>query len=94
MQRHLGRISQELPTFTVMLEAVVLAIGLAMDATAVIGSAATVLSFLTFVAIVAWAYSRRRQRQFEDAANAPFALPDDGGPLDAPAAADGPGARR
>ncbi|MCC6379945.1 MAG: CcoQ/FixQ family Cbb3-type cytochrome c oxidase assembly chaperone [Burkholderiales bacterium] len=65
-----------------------------MDATAVIGSAATVLSFLTFVAIVAWAYSRRRQRQFEDAANAPFALPDDGGPLDAPAAADGPGARR
>ncbi|GMU72251.1 MAG: cbb3-type cytochrome c oxidase subunit 3 [Burkholderiales bacterium] len=56
-----------------------------MDITSVLGSAATVLSFSTFVAIVAWAYSRRRKREFEDAANAPFALPDDGGPLDAPA---------
>jgi len=65
-----------------------------MDITSVLGSAATVLSFATFVAIVAWAYSRRRKREFEDAANAPFALPDDGGPRDAPATRATPGASR
>ncbi len=41
--------------------------------------AATVLSFLAFLGIVAWAYSRRRKAAFEEAANAPFALPDDTG---------------
>jgi cytochrome c oxidase cbb3-type subunit 4 len=38
----------------------------------------TVLSFLAFIGIVAWAWSSRRRKAFEDAANAPFALPDDG----------------
>ena len=37
----------------------------------------TVLSFLAFLGIVAWAWSRRREKAFEEAANAPFALPDD-----------------
>ena len=32
----------------------------------------TVLSFLVFVGIVAWAYSRRRRRDFDEAANLPF----------------------
>jgi cytochrome c oxidase cbb3-type subunit IV len=43
--------------------------------------AATVLSFLAFLGIVAWAYSRRRKAAFEEAANAPFALPDDTGEM-------------
>ena len=43
--------------------------------------AATVLSFLAFLGIVAWAYSRRRKAAFEEAANAPFALPDDTGKM-------------
>lgn len=34
--------------------------------------AVTVLSFLVFVAIAVWAYSRRRQRDFDEAANLPF----------------------
>ena len=38
---------------------------------------ATVLSFLVFIGIVAWAYSSRRKQPFEAAARAPFALPDD-----------------
>jgi cytochrome c oxidase cbb3-type subunit 4 len=37
----------------------------------------TVLAFITFVGIVYWAYSGKRKAQFEAAANAPFALPDD-----------------
>ena len=41
------------------------------------GSATTVLAFVAFVGIVAWAYSKRRREAFEQAANAPFALPDD-----------------
>ena len=32
----------------------------------------TVLSFLVFVGIVAWAFSRRRNRDFDEAANLPF----------------------
>ena len=48
-----------------------------MNAQAVVGSISTVLMFLAFIGIVAWAYSKRRKRDFEDAANAPFALPDD-----------------
>jgi cytochrome c oxidase cbb3-type subunit 4 len=39
--------------------------------------AATVLSFLSFLGIVAWAYSSHRRAAFEEAANAPFALPDE-----------------
>jgi len=37
----------------------------------------TVVSFITFIGIVVWAYSRRRKKAFDEAANAPFALPDD-----------------
>jgi cytochrome c oxidase cbb3-type subunit IV len=49
----------------------------------VLASAMTVVSFATFLGIVAWAWSNRRRAAFEEAANAPFALPDDideGGP--------------
>ena len=44
---------------------------------ALLGSITTVVGFVAFVAIVAWAYSSRRKAAFEAAANAPFALPDD-----------------
>ena len=33
----------------------------------------TVVSFVTFVGIIAWAYGRGRKRAFEDAARLPFA---------------------
>jgi cytochrome c oxidase cbb3-type subunit 4 len=42
-----------------------------------ISVAATVLSFVVFIGIVIWAYSRRRRPAFDEAANAPFALPDE-----------------
>ncbi len=42
-----------------------------------IGTVTTVLSFFAFLGIVAWAYSSRRRVAFEEAANAPFALPND-----------------
>jgi cytochrome c oxidase cbb3-type subunit IV len=42
-----------------------------------ISVAATVLSFVVFIGIVAWAYSKRRRPAFDEAANAPFALPDE-----------------
>lgn len=32
----------------------------------------TVLSFFTFVGIVIWAFSRKRKREFDEAANLPF----------------------
>ena len=64
-----------------------------MDMVSAIGSVTTVLSFVTFIVIVVWAYSSRRKQAFDDAANAPFALPDDGGPGEAPAR-DARGARR
>lgn len=35
-------------------------------------SIATVVSFLVFLGILAWAYSRRRQADFSEAANLPF----------------------
>jgi cytochrome c oxidase cbb3-type subunit 4 len=35
-------------------------------------SVATVAAFVTFIAIVAWAYSRRNAQDFEEAANLPF----------------------
>ena len=43
----------------------------------VLGSVTTVLAFVAFLGVVAWAYSKRRRAAFEEAANAPFALPDD-----------------
>ncbi len=33
---------------------------------------ATVLSFMTFIGIVVWAYSRRNAADFEEAARLPF----------------------
>lgn len=33
---------------------------------------ATVLSFMTFIVIVVWAYSRRNTADFEEAARLPF----------------------
>ena len=50
-----------------------------MDIVSVIGSTTTVVSFVAFVGVVVWAYSGRRKREFDDAANAPFARPDDAG---------------
>jgi cbb3-type cytochrome oxidase subunit 3 len=48
-----------------------------MDWFTFLGSTSTVVAFVTFAGIVAWAYSKRREQAFEQAANAPFALPDD-----------------
>jgi len=42
-----------------------------------LGSATTVLAFVAFIGIVVWVYSSRRKAAFDEAANAPFALPDD-----------------
>ena len=49
-----------------------------MDIYSVMGTVTTVLSFVAFLGIVAWAWSSRRSKAFDEAANAPFALPDDG----------------
>ncbi len=35
-------------------------------------SLVTVVSFLTFIGIIVWAYSRRNAADFEEAANLPF----------------------
>ena len=48
-----------------------------MDVVAMLGSLTTVVSMVAFAAIVAWAWSRRREAAFDAAANAPFALPDE-----------------
>jgi cytochrome c oxidase cbb3-type subunit 4 len=45
--------------------------------TGLLGSITTVVGFVGFLAIVAWAYSSRRKAAFDEAAQAPFALPDD-----------------
>jgi len=37
----------------------------------------TLLALLAFLAICAWAYSSRRKRDFDEAANLPFADRDD-----------------
>jgi len=42
-----------------------------------LGSITTVVAFVAFLVIVAWAYSSRRKSAFDAAANEPFALPDD-----------------
>ena len=43
----------------------------------ILGSATTVLAFVAFIGIVIWAYGRGRRKAFDEAANAPFALPDE-----------------
>ena len=60
-----------------------------MDIVAAIGSTTTVVSFVAFVGIVVWAWSDRRERQFDETANAPFALPDDATGVAAPRAPSG-----
>ncbi|HJW24402.1 MAG TPA: CcoQ/FixQ family Cbb3-type cytochrome c oxidase assembly chaperone [Rhodocyclaceae bacterium] len=42
-------------------------------------SITTVISMLTFLGIVWWAYSRGNQKRFDEAANLPFAEHDDEG---------------
>lgn len=48
-----------------------------MELYSTLGSISTVLSFLVFIGIVFWAYSARRKRSFDEAANEPFVLPDE-----------------
>ena len=48
-----------------------------MDTNTILHIIMTVITFITFLGIVFWAYSRKRKSAFEEAANAPFALPDD-----------------
>ena len=43
----------------------------------VLSSTVTVVSFLLFIGIVLWALNGRRRAAFAQAANAPFALPDE-----------------
>jgi cytochrome c oxidase cbb3-type subunit 4 len=50
-----------------------------MEIYGILGTVTTVVSFVAFLGIVAWAYSGRRKAAFEEAANAPFALPDEVG---------------
>jgi cytochrome c oxidase cbb3-type subunit 4 len=38
----------------------------------ILRSIATVVSFITFIGIIVWAYSRRNAVDFETAANLPF----------------------
>lgn len=49
-----------------------------METANILSSIVTVVFFVTFIGIVVWAYSSKRRKAFDDAANAPFALPDDG----------------
>jgi cytochrome c oxidase cbb3-type subunit 4 len=48
-----------------------------MELYTTLSSIFTVLSFLLFLGIVAWAWSSRRRAEFAAAENAPFALPDE-----------------
>ena len=48
-----------------------------MELYSTLSSVFTVLSFLIFVGIVLWAWSGHRREAFAQAANAPFALPDE-----------------
>ena len=43
----------------------------------ILGTATTVLAFVAFLGIVAWAWGSGRRKAFDEAANAPFALPDE-----------------
>ncbi len=48
-----------------------------MDIDTIIGSVTTVVTFVTFIGIIVWAWAERRRAEFAAAANAPFALPDE-----------------
>ena len=48
-----------------------------MNFYSIASTATTVLAFVAFLGIVAWAYGRGRKKAFDEAANAPFALPDE-----------------
>ena len=48
-----------------------------MNVYSILGIATTVLTFVAFLGIVAWAYGSGRRQAFDEAANAPFALPDE-----------------
>lgn len=48
-----------------------------MELYSTLSSVFTVLSLLIFVGIVLWAWSGHRHEAFAQAANAPFALPDE-----------------
>ena len=43
----------------------------------ILGTVTTVLAFVAFLGIVAWAWGSGRRKAFDEAANAPFALPDE-----------------
>ena len=43
----------------------------------ILRAAVTVVSFAVFLGIVAWAWSKRRANDFDEAANLPFAEHDD-----------------
>ncbi|HQR09915.1 MAG TPA: cbb3-type cytochrome c oxidase subunit 3 [Casimicrobiaceae bacterium] len=61
-----------------------------MDTSTLLHSVMTLITFVTFLGIVFWAWSSKRTPEFEAAANAPFALPDDAkGPADSAIAARG-----
>ena len=62
-----------------------------MEIYSTLGSVFTLLSFVVFIGIVAWAYSGARKQAFEVAAREPFALPDE---VDGGRGANGPGARQ
>ena len=48
-----------------------------MEIYSTLASVFTVLSFVVFIGIVVWAYSKRRAQAFAAAALEPFALPDE-----------------
>jgi len=48
-----------------------------MEIYSALGSVFTLISFVVFVGIVAWACSSRRKQAFDVAAQEPFALPDE-----------------
>ena len=50
-----------------------------MELYSTLSSVFTVISFVTFIRIVQWAWSSRRRDAFAAAAAMPFALPDDTG---------------
>jgi cytochrome c oxidase cbb3-type subunit 4 len=53
-----------------------------MQIYSLLASITTVVSFVVFLGIVRWAWSRRRTDAFDAAAQAPFALPDEDIPTD------------
>ncbi len=53
-----------------------------MPLATLIATVSTVLTIAAFAGIVWWAYVARRRDSFDDAARAPFALPDEATPHD------------